>query len=229
MIDNAEKITAVKEQMLQAFHLRHACRIFDPARKISDDDFDYILETGRLSPSSFGLEPWQFVVVQNPTIREKLLPVTWGATRTLPTASHFVLLLTRTKADLEPSGEYISDFLKNVKHMPDNVLARHQKNLEDFFNHDFAYGDNDRAVFEWACRQTYIALGNMMTAAAMIGVDSCPIEGFVKADAEEVLRGEGILKGNLGLTCMVAFGYRASEPERAKTRRPVEQVVAWVE
>lgn len=68
-----------KEQILAAYRFRHACKEFDSEKKISDADFQFILETGRLSPSSFGFEPWKFIVLQNPRIREKLLPVTWGA------------------------------------------------------------------------------------------------------------------------------------------------------
>src|SRR5690606_3878688 len=75
----AASTASVREQVLDAFRFRHACKQFDPGRIVSDEDFDYIMEAGRLSPSSFGWEPWKFVVLQNMAVREKLLPVTWGA------------------------------------------------------------------------------------------------------------------------------------------------------
>ncbi|WP_240754624.1 nitroreductase family protein [Parasulfuritortus cantonensis] len=73
-----------KQTVLDICHFRHACKEFDPARKIPAEDFDLILETGRLSPSSFGYEPWQFLVIQDPALRDKLLPVTWGPGSSCP-------------------------------------------------------------------------------------------------------------------------------------------------
>ncbi|MCP1308674.1 NAD(P)H-dependent oxidoreductase [Paenibacillus tyrfis] len=218
---------ARKQQIIEAFQFRHACKEFDSSKKISDADFQFILETGRLSPSSFGFEPWKFVVVQNPAIREKLLPVTWGASKQLPTSSHFVIILSRTKADMVADSDYIQNMLTNVKQFPEEIRANYTKIYGKFQETDFQLLDNERVMFEWAARQTYIALGNMMTSAAQIGIDSCPIEGFDKAKAEQVLREEGILQGNFGISCMVAFGYRVSEP-RPKTRQSLDQIVQWV-
>jgi nitroreductase len=112
--------------------------------------------------------------------------------------------------------------------LPDDILALYTKLHHKFLESDFDLLGNERAMFEWACRQTYIALGNMMTAAAQIGIDSCPVEGFDKEKAEQVLREAGVLKDDsFGISCMVAFGYRIREP-REKTRQSVDQVVEWV-
>ncbi|WNF04870.1 NAD(P)H-dependent oxidoreductase [Brevibacillus borstelensis] len=217
-----------KEQILEAYRFRHACKEFDPGRKISEEDFAFVLETGRLSPSSFGFEPWKFVVLQNQDIREKLLPVTWGAQRSLPTASHFVIILGRTKEDLLADSPYIQHIMKDVQQLPPEVVQRKGEIYHNFMEHDFHLLDNERAMFEWASRQCYIALGNMMTAAAQIGIDSCPIEGFDKDKVEQVLREIGVMEdGHFGIACMVAFGYRVQEP-REKTRRPIEEVAQWV-
>ncbi|WP_199617024.1 NAD(P)H-dependent oxidoreductase [Paenibacillus alkalitolerans] len=218
-----------KEQILNAFHFRHACKEFDPEKKISREDFDYILETGRLSPSSFGFEPWKFVVVQQPLLREKLLPVTWGAQKQIPTSSYFVIILARTKKDLVADADHIRNIMENIQQLPEEVVKRKGEIYHRFLETDFKILDNERVMFEWACRQTYIALGNMMTAAALIGIDSCPIEGFDKDQAESILRDEGLLEGDrFGISCMVAFGYRVKEP-RDKTRQRIEQVVEWVQ
>ncbi|MDT3424942.1 nitroreductase [Paenibacillus forsythiae] len=218
----------VKDQIIQAYQFRHACKEFDPAKKISDADFDFILETGRLSPSSFGFEPWKFVVVQNAALREKLLPVTWGAQKQLPTSSHFVIALSRTKNDMVASSEHIQRMMKEVQLLPEEVQKGKGKVYQNFLENDFKLLESDRIAFEWGSRQTYIALGNMMTAAAQIGIDSCPIEGFDKEKVEQILQEEGILKGNFGVACMVAFGYRVQDP-RPKTRQTIEQVVEWVQ
>ncbi|QWU17677.1 Nitroreductase [Paenibacillus sophorae] len=217
----------VKDQIIEAYQFRHACKEFDAGKKISDADFDFILETGRLSPSSFGFEPWKFVVLQNPAIREKLLPVTWGAQKQLPTSSHFVIALSRTQADMVADSAHIQRMMKEVQLLPEEVQHGKGKAYHNFQENDFKLLENERVTFEWGSRQTYIALGNMMTAAAQIGIDSCPIEGFDKEKVEQILKEEGILKGNFGIACMVAFGYRLQEP-RPKTRQTIEQIVEWV-
>lgn len=99
----------------------------------------------------------------------------------------------------------------------------------NFQTNDFKLIDSDRAMFDWASKQTYIALANMMTTAAMLGVDSCPIEGFNIEKVEEILSEEGILdKEHFGVSVMVGFGYRDEQPHREKTRQPMEDIVTWV-
>lgn len=223
-----EILATTKQQILSAYQFRHATKEFDSHKKISDADFDFILETGRLSPSSFGFEPWKFVVVQSKAVREKLLPYSWGAKKQLPTASHFVLILSRLPKDMAASSDYIKDMMKNVQQLPAEVMQGKEKVYDAFLKSDFGLEENERVMFEWACRQTYIALGNMMTAAAQIGIDSCPIEGFQKEEIERILSEEGIMDAeHFGISCMVAFGYRLNEP-RDKTRRSADQVIEWV-
>lgn len=215
-----------KQDILQAFNFRHACKTFDPARKIADADFRLILETGRLSPSSFGYEPWRFLVVQDMALRDKLREVSWGAKGQFPTASHVIAILAR-KEDMRPGSDYTEHMMRDVHRMSEEGIARRHTFYPQFIESDFHLQD-PRALFDWSCRQAYIALANMMTAAALIGIDSCPIEGFNQADAEAVLAESGLLEGGrFGLAVMVAFGYRVN-PQPVKTRQPMEQVVRWV-
>ncbi|MFD0770482.1 NAD(P)H-dependent oxidoreductase [Bacillus sp. CGMCC 1.60114] len=218
-----------KEGILKAYHFRHACKKFDVNKKISDEDFHFILETGRLSPSSFGFEPWKFVVIQNQELREKLLPVAWGAQKQLPTASHFVVILARKKEEMLYNSSYISNFMKNIQKLPEEVIAMMSGFYKKFQESDFQLLESDRAMFDWASKQTYIALGNMMTAAAQIGIDSCPIEGFNPEKVNAVLKEEGIISDDtFGVSVLVAFGYRAEEPKHDKTRQSMNQVVEWI-
>lgn len=181
----------LKDEILNAFHFRHATKEFDSEKKISDDDFRFILELGRLSPSSFGFEPWRFVVVQNPQLREKIRNTAWGAYGKLPAASHFVIILARTKLDTR----YDSDYLKShFKHLPEEHMAKLLERIEEFQKVDFNLLDGDWPLFDWASKQTYIALANMMTAAAQIGIDSCPIEGFNMEKMNKLLDEEGLLE-----------------------------------
>lgn len=218
-----------KKEILEAFQFRHATKEFDPTKKISDSDFQFILEAGRLSPSSVGYEPWKFIVVQNRQLREKLREVSWGAQGQLPTASHFVVILARTIKDTKYDSKYVEDQMLNVKKFPPEVFEQIKVRYKSFQEEDLHLLESDRAIFDWACKQTYIALGNMMTAAAQIGIDSCPIEGFDFDKVQAVLEEEGLLEnGHLGVSVMVAFGYRAKEP-RPKTRKKLEDIVQWIE
>ncbi len=217
-----------KQEILNAFQFRHATKEFDPNKKISDQDFEFILETGRLSPSSVGYEPWKFLIVQNQELREKLRAVSWGAQGQLPTASHFVVILARTIKDTKYNTEYVRDQMLNVKQIPEDIFEQILVRYKEFQEHDLNLLESERAIFDWACKQTYIALGNMMTAAAQIGIDSCPIEGFDVEKVEQILAEENLLEdGHLAPAVMVAFGYRVQEP-RPKTRKKLEDIVEWI-
>lgn len=220
----------VNNQILEAFNFRYACKAFDPNKKISEDDFQTILESGILSPSSFGFEPWKFLVIQNSEIREKLKKVSWGAQGQIPTASHFVVILARKANDVRYGSVYTNMVSKDIQHLPNDVQKMKGEFFKKFQVNDFDLND-DRKLFDWACKQTYIALGNMITAAALLGIDSCPMEGFDRVQFEEILSYEGLLdKDHFGVSVLAAFGYR---PEDAtiypKTRGHKEELVQWIE
>lgn len=217
-----------KSQILNAYAFRHACKAFDSQKKISDADFNVILEAGRLSPSSFGFEPWQFLVVQNPALREKILPIACGQQQ-ITTASHLIITLHRRGDDLKPGSDYLESFMRDVQKLPDDV----HKMIGDFYayfqNTLFKIAGDDYKVAEWAARQTYLPMANMMTTAAMLGIDSCPIEGFVRDDLEALLAVEaGVDLSKFGVAHITAFGYREAEPKRAKTRRSRDEVVRFI-
>lgn len=216
-----------KKEILNAYQFRHACKEFNADKIIPKEDFEFILETGRLSPSSFGLEPWKFLIVQDKRLREALKNNAWGAPLKLDTASHFVLGLSMRSPLMKWDSAYIADFMKNVQKLPENIATMRTNFFETFQKSDFDLTD-DRKIFDWASRQSYIALGNMMTAAAMIGIDSCPIEGFKQKETEAILEKEfGVNTKEFGLSYMVAFGYRKQNPMEAKTRRAAQDVFIW--
>ncbi|MBC7388554.1 MAG: NAD(P)H-dependent oxidoreductase [Opitutaceae bacterium] len=216
----------MKDKIISALKFRHACKEFDPAKKISEDDFNIILETAHLSPSSFGLEPWQFLVVQNMDLREKIREVTWGGKKQLPTASHFVIILYKKAYFMRFNSDYLGWFMKNVQNLPDEAIFNRSKFIETFQKSDFELMD-DRALNDWASKQTYIPLANMMTVAALLQIDSCPIEGFVAKDLEKILAKDfNINMEQFGVSCMVAFGFRVNE-QKPKTRQPIEDVIKW--
>jgi nitroreductase len=218
-----------KNDILKAYNFRYACKEFDAEKIISDDDFGFILETGRLSPSSFGWEPWKFVVVQNKDAREKLKEFAWGAGRQLETASHFVLLLSRKSVGTKADSDYIEYMAENVQHLPEDVVKMKIDFYKNFQENDFDLTDG-RKLFDWASKQVYIPLANMLTSAALIGIDSCPIEGFDREKIEASLTSQGIVDTEqFGLAVMVAFGYRSPESSvHEKTRQPLDKVVDWI-
>lgn len=216
------------KEIIDAFQFRHACKQFDPTKTVSEEDFNTILEAGRLSPSSFGFEPWKFLVVQNKSLKEKLFPVSWGAQNSFNGASHFVILLARKKVDTIYNSEYITKIMSEVQNLPEDVAHQRKSAFESFQKNDFNLLESDRAIFDWASKQTYIALANMLTAAAFLQIDSCPIEGFNIEKVEEILKNEGILDTeHFGVSVMASFGYRAKEPHE-KTRQPLNSVVQWI-
>ena len=217
-----------KQDILDAFYYRHACKEFDASRKISDEDFAFILETARLSPSSFGLEPWKFLIVQNPDIREKLKAYTWGGQKQLPTCSHLLVCLAKKAHFVRYDSDYIRYVMKDIRNIPDEMMGLINQKMKRFQKVDFALLDSERSLFEWSCRQTYIALGNMMTSAAMIGIDSCPMEGFQKERVEETLsRLCDLDSEKFGVSYMVAFGYRKNPPQ-PKIRQKKGDIFHWV-
>ncbi len=215
--------------VLDTFQFRSACKKYDPSKVVSDEDFATIMEAARLSPSSFGFEPWKFLVLRNAEIKEKLWDLAWGAQNSFRGASHFVILLARKKIDLVYDAQYLDYIMRDVQKMPDDLMAPRKARVESFQRDDFALLEDDRAIFDWACKQTYIALGNMLTVAGFLRVDSCPIEGFHREKAEAVLAEAGVLdREHFGVSVMASFGYRADAPHRPKTRRTAEEVIQWV-
>ena len=217
-----------KKDILEAYRWRQATKVFDADKKVKEEDFDFILETGRLSPSSFGFEPWQFVVVRREDLLQKIKDHAWGAQGQALTASHFVLILARTPKAMRYDADYIRHIVTEVQGRTKEEYNQRIKRVHDFQENDYRLLDNERVFQEWVKRQTYIPLGNMMTAAAQIGVDSCPIEGFNQEEMDELLISEGVMeRGEWSLSVMVAFGYRAKD-FAPKTRRDFNEVVKYI-
>jgi nitroreductase len=216
-----------KKEILEAFAFRRAIKEFDGGKKVSDEDFAFILETGRLSPSSFGWEPWKFLVVQDMGLRKKLMEPSWGARRQLPSASHFVILLARKAVDLRPGAQYLSCKSSAIDKLPVEMAKEKEAFFGNFQQNEFDLTD-DRKLFDWACRQVYLPFANMMTAAAQIGIDSCPIEGFDPKKVEDILGEAGVLdRVHFGVAAMCAFGYRKAESPFPRSRMPLDTVVEW--
>ncbi|WP_372753892.1 NAD(P)H-dependent oxidoreductase [Labilibaculum sp.] len=219
---------AKKEEILKAHAYRRAIKEFEPEQKINEEDFEFILEVGRRSPSSFGWEPWKFLVVQNVALREKLAEPSWGAQKQLASASHFVILLARKGDEMRAGSDYLKYKSQKIDQLPAEIEEMKMGFFKGFMENEFDLTD-DRKIFDWACKQVYLPFANMMTAAAQIGIDSCPIEGFDRAKVEEILEQEAVVDTKkLGVAAMLAFGFRKEDSPFPQSRFPMEEVVSWV-
>lgn len=218
----------MNQTILDAFRFRHACKQFDSTKSVSGEDFDTILEAAHLSPSSFGFEPWKLIVLQDADLKKKLYPIAWGAQNSLDGASHLVILLARRKADTVFDSDYLTHIMKDIQKLPDNIAEGKRQAFKGFQQNDFNLLESDRALFDWASKQTYIAMANMLTAAALLGIDSCPIEGFNQKAVDQLLAEEGLMDPkHFGVSVMAGFGYRSGTPQFEKTRQPLDDVVLW--
>lgn len=195
-----------REEVVALQHQRYATKKFDPARRISDEDWAALVEVGRLAPSSLGFEPWKMLLLNNEEMKQDLKSMAWGAVSMLDGASHFVIYLARKGVNYETP--YIEKLMQEVRHRsydPDSAYAHRIKSFQE----SDAKLNDERSLFDWASKQTYIQMANMMNAAALMGMDSCPIEGFDKDKVEAYLEEKGVLDtSEFGVSVMCAFGYR---------------------
>ena len=217
-MNNEGKKMGKKEEFLEMMDFRHACKIFDESKKISDKDMHYILEVARKSPSSFGMEAWKFLVITNDALREKLKPFCWDQPQ-VTTCSHLVIVLAGIDTLRVESGVVRSQLSR--RNMPqdklDSFIELYASHLKDTLN-------NDENTYQWSARQTYIASANMMNAAAFIGIDSCPMEGFEKENVEKVLE---LDTSKYQVALLLSFGYRINEQSK-QLRSSFESVVEFI-
>ena len=205
---------------LEILKFRHACKIFDESKKISAGEFDFILEAGRLSTSSTGLEQWDFLVVQNKELREKIKAVSWNQAQ-ITSCSHLVVILAKIK-EIKVGSSYIDKMIARRADKNIEAIAARQKFYNDFLLSNFK--NDDELTFQWSHEQCMIAATNMMNAAASLGIDSCPIEGFDRHALNEIL---GLDESEKRVAIVVPFGYRLN-PQPEKYRRQRAEVVTWI-
>ena len=207
---------------------RYACRDYDPNRKISDQDFHLILEAGQLAPSSYGFEPWHFLVIESESLKQDLAPIALGAQKALASASHFVIILSRTQVSLRYDAPYIDYMMREVQRLPEDFCEFKQQRFETFQKEDFDLLSTERATFDWASKQSYLALAQMMQVAALRGIDSLAMEGFNRQAVTDLLTERGLIDpSEWGVSVMVSFGYGLGSVPR-KTRQSLDQLVTWV-
>lgn len=207
--------------LLAALNFRYATKAFDPSRKIPNETWHAIEKSLVLTPSSFGLQPWKFLIVENPEIREKLRTASWNQPQ-LTDASHLVVCTARTDLTQADIDSWIAR-LSEVQGVSPEALAGLSGMITSFSS---AMTTAEKQA--WNTRQVYIALGQLMTAAAVLGIDSCPLEGISPADYDTIL---GLPGTGYATAVACALGYRSPEDKYAtapKARFPDNQVIGRI-
>jgi nitroreductase len=212
-------MTMVPSDLLAALRWRYATKQFDAGRTIPAEVWSALEEALVLTPSSYGLQPWKFLVITDPGLRAELRPFSWNQAQ-ITDASHLVVFLAKreiTLADLERLIEATS--------AARGIQVEELGFYRDLMQKDLVNGPRSTIVDQWAKDQVYIALGNFMTCAALLGIDTCPIEGFSPPDYDRILKLED---SPYRSAVVCAAGYRGAECKYAslsKVRYPAAELI----
>lgn len=190
------------QNLLQQLRWRYATKKFDPTKKIAAADWAALEEALVLTPSSFGLQPWKFIVITDSATKEKLVPASWGQ-KQLAEASHVVVFAIKKNLGAAEVDRFLQRTVE-VRGGSLEALAGYRNMMTGFLA--------KTNVQDWATRQVYIALGNFMTSAALLGIDACPMEGLEPAKYDELL---GLPARGLATVVACVAGYRAADDKYA--------------
>ncbi|YCM44338.1 NAD(P)H-dependent oxidoreductase [Verrucomicrobiaceae bacterium 227] len=189
------------QDLLAQLKWRYATKAFDPAQIIPGETWTAIESSLVLTPSSFGLQPWHFVVVESEEIRAQLLPQSWNQKQVVD-CSHFVVLTAKTNM----GEEEIDTFLQRTIDVRGGELESLSMYRDMMVG--FTAGMDPAARLQWAKLQTYIALGQLMASAAVLGIDACPMEGINPVEYDRIL---GLPEKGLTTSVACALGYRSAD------------------
>ncbi len=218
---NNPAVTSPQSALLEALNRRYATKKFDPARHIPADEWAALESSLVLTPSSFGLQPWRFFVVETPEVRAALKGHSWGQSQVVD-ASHLVVFAARTDLSETDVSEWMGR-LSEVQSTPLEALAPLASVINGFIKPMLPEGRH-----QWNARQVYIALGQFMASAALLGIDTCPLEGINPKGYDEVLGLEG---SGYATAVACAAGYRAGDDRHAalpKARYAAERIIRHV-
>ncbi|EEF63005.1 NAD(P)H-dependent oxidoreductase [Pedosphaera parvula] len=210
------------QQLITQLNWRYATKQFDPNRKINERDWAALEAALLLTPSSGGLQPWKFIVVTDPSVRTKLLPASYGQPQ-ITDASHLVVFAAKnnfSEADVDAHLKHVAE----VQGIPVEALTPFRAMLVG----GIVTNMDEAARNAWARNQAYIALGNLLTSAALLGIDACPMEGVDRDQYDEIL---GLKANGFATAVIVTLGHRSATDNYAiarKVRFPKEQVFARI-
>jgi nitroreductase len=211
------------EELIEQLKWRYAVKRFNPNKKISEADWKTLEEALILSPSSYGLQPWKFYVVTDESVKKELQPHAWNQPQIVE-ASHIVVIAAKKDANPETIEKYIN----RVNEVRGTPLADLEM-LKGMMLNSQKMATENNFINEWSARQCFIALGNLLTSAAMLGIDACPMEGFLPKEFDRILE---IEKDGYFSVVVCAIGYRDNETDwlskLAKVRYETEELVKHI-
>ena len=223
MINEMNNSDLTPEQIIQRLNWRYATKKFDPSQKISDDDWYALEQSLVLAPSSFGQQPWKFFVIRNSQLRQQLQKHAWDQSQ-VADASHLVVLAIKQDIGTDDVDRYI-DRVSQVRDTPKDKLSGLENAIKGYLQ-DPPF---PLQIDAWSTRQVYLALGFLLYSAALLGIDACPMEGFVPAEYDEIL---GLKEKGYASKVLCALGYRSEEDklaEQKKVRYETEEVMQYID
>ncbi len=205
--------------LLDALRWRYATKQFDAGRVIPAATWEALEQALVLTPSSYGLQPWRFLVIDDPVLRSELRPHSWNQAQ-ITDASHLVVFLARRTIAESDLDRLIAATGEARGQAPEQLAF-----YRELMHKDLVAGPRSAIVAQWASNQVYIALGSFMTAAALLGVDTCPIEGFSPPDYDRLL---GLEDSQYRSSVVCAAGYRDPADRYAslaKVRYPAAELI----
>ena len=207
-----------RETILEQLNWRYAVKKFDSSKRVSDEDWNVLEQSLILAPSSYGLQPYKFIVVTDENLKRELTPAAYGQTQ-IADCSHLVVIAYK-KALNDADVEHFVERIVEVR----NVSRESLKEYEDTMTGSARKAVDGNYIETWNSRQAYIALGFLLEAAALLGIDATPMEGFNAAQVNEIL---GLTDYSAVVLC--AVGYRDAENDwlvnLPKVRFPVEELI----
>ncbi|WP_299396939.1 NAD(P)H-dependent oxidoreductase [uncultured Gelidibacter sp.] len=200
---------------------RYATKKFDSTKKIAAEDLDQLKDAIQLSASSYGLQPYKVLIIEDQKIKEQLKAASWGQSQ-ITDASHVIIFANMTDFD----ESLINDYIENIG-ITRSIEPSNLKGYADFMINTLNPLPKD-AKASWTAKQTYIALGNLLSAAAEFKIDACPMEGFDADQYNEIL---GLNEQNLNAAVVAAIGYRSEEDEtqhNKKVRKPKKELFTTI-
>ncbi|MEI9962782.1 MAG: NAD(P)H-dependent oxidoreductase [Limisphaerales bacterium] len=195
------------QQLLEVLNWRYATKVFDATKKIPADVWQTLEQTLVLTPTSYGMQPYQFLVINDPAKRAALKTHSWNQGQ-VTDASHYVVFTARTEIKEADVDKYMNR-VASVRKVPVDSLNAYRNGIIG----DVVNGARGKVAHEWAARQAYITLGNLMTSAAMLGIDTCPMEGLSPTEYDKVLN---LADSGYATVMACAVGYRADNDKYAK-------------
>lgn len=199
-----------KEKLLSAHQWRYATKKFDATKKIDEATWRVLEDTLVLTPSSYGLQPWKFLIVQNAEKRQELLQASWKQSQVVD-CSHMVVMVVKEKLDEEHVEKYLQSMCETR-----GIERASLDGLKKVMAGDLLNGPRAQVITEWASRQAYIALGNLMTNCALLGIDACPMEGINPQKYDEIL---GLTGSGWKTVVACPVGYRAEDDKYSKMKK----------